>query len=58
ELLVIDEELRTLIHDAASEQDLTSHVRAGTPGLHQDGLRRVLRGDTSLEEVLRVTREE
>jgi len=58
ELLVIDEELRTLIHDDASEQDITSHVRAGTPGLHQDGLRRVLRGDTSLEEVLRVTREE
>ncbi len=58
ELLVVDEALRTLIHDDASEQDLASHVRARAPGLHRDGLRRVLGGDTSLEEVLRVTREE
>jgi general secretion pathway protein E len=58
ELLVVDQELRTLIHDDASEQRLAAHVRAHTQDLHQDGLRRVLLGDTSLEEVLRVTREE
>jgi general secretion pathway protein E len=58
EMLDVDEGLRGLIHDDASEQALTAHVRARFHGLHQDGLRRVLRGDTSLEEVLRVTREE
>ncbi len=58
ELLAVDEGLRTLIHDDASEQALSAHVRARHPNLHQDGLRRVLQGETSLEEVLRVTREE
>jgi general secretion pathway protein E len=58
EMLTVDEGLRTLIHDDASEQSLATHVRAHHPGLHQDGLRRVLQGETSLEEVLRVTREE
>ena len=58
ELLTVDEGLRALIHDDASEQALAAHVRTRHPGLHQDGLRRVLQGETSLEEVLRVTREE
>ncbi|MDX1594530.1 MAG: type II secretion system ATPase GspE [Gammaproteobacteria bacterium] len=58
ELLTVDERLRTLIHDDASEQSLATHAHADQARLHQDGLRRVLRGETSLEEVLRVTREE
>ncbi len=56
ELVLVDDELRQLIHDGAAEAELTRAARRVTPGIHQDGLRRVLAGDTSLEEVLRVTR--
>lgn len=58
EIIAIDDELRTMIHDGASEQKMRKHARALFPSLRQDGYRRVLRGDTSLEEVLRVTSED
>jgi general secretion pathway protein E len=57
ELVVVDEHMRTLIHDGAGEHQLDAHARTLTPSIQQDGRRRVLAGDTSLEEVLRVTRE-
>jgi len=58
ELMTIDEEAKRLIHEAASEQLLRAHVvRRGMRGLRHDGLRWVLSGVTSLEEVVRVTRE-
>jgi general secretion pathway protein E len=58
ELLVIDEEAKTLIHGAGSEQRLrASAAQRGMRTLRQDGLRWVLSGLTSLEEVIRVTRE-
>jgi general secretion pathway protein E len=44
-----------MIHDGASEQALDAHARLKTPNLRQDGMRRVLAGETSLEEVLRVS---
>ncbi|GAA6131783.1 type II secretion system ATPase GspE [Halopseudomonas sabulinigri] len=58
ELIEIDDTLRGLIHDGASEQAMVRHARLGQMGIRQDGLRRVLAGDTTLEEVLRVTRED
>ena len=58
ELLTIDESLRSLIHDGAAEGKLRDYARArGMQTIRQDGLRWVLKGETSLEEVLRVTRE-
>jgi general secretion pathway protein E len=58
ELLVIDEDAKALIHGAGSEQGLRGHAaRRGMRSLRQDGLRWVLSGATSLEEVIRVTRE-
>jgi general secretion pathway protein E len=58
ELMVVDQEAKRLIHEAASEQLLRAHVvKQGMRGLRQDGLRWVLDGATSLEEVVRVTRE-
>ncbi len=58
ELLTVAVELRRLIHDSASEADLRDHARRrGMAGLREDGLRWVRAGDTSLEELLRVTRE-
>lgn len=58
ELIAIDENLRTMIHDRAAEQQMRKYARNLFPSLRQDGYRRVLMGDTSLEEVLRVTSED
>ena len=58
ELVPVDETMRRLIHDGAGEHELERHARAISPGIRQDGLRRVLAGDTTIEEVLRVTRED
>jgi general secretion pathway protein E len=57
ELLPIDHEIRTLIHQDASEADIESHVRKHSPSLKQTGLQQVLAGETSLSEVLRVTQQ-
>lgn len=55
ELIAIDDSLRSMIHDHASEQVMRKHARELFPSIRQDGYRLVLQGDTSLEEVLRVT---
>jgi general secretion pathway protein E len=58
ELAVVDDAMRTLIHDGAGEQELERHARKSTPSIRDDGRRRILAGETTLEEVLRVTRED
>jgi len=58
ELIEVDNEMRTLIHDKAGEHQLEKYARKNWPSIRQDGMRRILAGDTSLEEVLRVTRED
>jgi general secretion pathway protein E len=58
ELVLVDEALRTMIHDGASEQTIEAHARKRTPSIRDDGRRRVLAGETTIEEVLRVTRED
>ena len=58
ELLVVDEAIRELIHNGKGEQAVEKYIRQHTPSIRQDGCARVLAGDTTLEEVLRVTREE
>ncbi len=58
ELATIDDELRTMIHDGAGEHLLESYVRGRSRSIRDDGIRRVLDGDTTLEEVLRVARGE
>jgi general secretion pathway protein E len=58
ELIPIDQTLRNMILDGAGEEKLEKHARLTRPSLRQDGLRRVLAGQTTLEEVLRVTRED
>jgi len=57
ELIVVDDALRSMIHDNRSEGDMLSHVRKDTDSLGRNGIQRVLSGETSLEEVLRVTME-
>src|SRR5690606_29167959 len=58
ELIVVDEVMRGMIHDGSSEQALEKHARKHTPSIRADGRRRVLAGQTTIEEVLRVTRED
>jgi len=56
ELVTIDDEFRTMIHDGVGEQQLERYARTRSPSIRDDGLRKVLAGITTLEEVLRVTR--
>lgn len=56
ELLVVDDRLRGLIHDNRDEQTLRHAAQeSGLRALHDDGIAKVLAGETSLEEVLRVS---
>ena len=58
ELLSVDDDLRRLIHDRASEQTLRAQVLSrGMRSLREDGMRWAGQGVISLEEVVRVTRE-
>jgi len=54
ELVVVDETMRGMIHDGSGEHVLEQYARRHTPGIRDDGFRRVLDGVTSMEEVLRV----
>jgi general secretion pathway protein E len=58
ELILIDDTLRTMIHDGVGEHELERYARKFTPSIRDDGLARVLKGETTIEEVLRVTRED
>lgn len=58
EQLIVDEKVREMMHDGRGEQAIEKYVRKDTPSIRQDGCSKVLEGRTSLEEVLRVTREE
>lgn len=57
ELVVVDAAMAELIHSGAGEHQLERLARERTPSIREDGWRKVLAGDTSIEEVLRVTRE-
>jgi general secretion pathway protein E len=58
ELMVANDAVRSLIHQHASEAELTTAAEAaGLRSMREDGERLIAAGVTSLEEVLRVTRE-
>jgi general secretion pathway protein E len=58
ELILIDDTIRTMIHDGVGEHELEKYARQFTPSIRDDGLARCLKGETTIEEVLRVTRED
>ena len=58
ELIEVDKKLEEMIHDGASEQQLEVYARNRGPGILQSGRRKVLIGQTTLQEVLRVTIED
>jgi general secretion pathway protein E len=55
EFVEIDDTLRSLIHERASEQSMAAYARTRSAGIGDDGRRRILAGETTVEEVLRVT---
>jgi general secretion pathway protein E len=55
ELITVDDQLAAMIHDQAQEAKMESYVREASPSIRADGWRRVLLGDTSIDEVLRVS---
>ncbi len=57
EVIAIDSEMRRLIHDGASELDLERLARTLSPGIRDSGRRKVLNGETSLSELLRIVQE-
>ena len=58
EVVLIDDEMRRMIHSGASEMDLELQARSKTPGIREDGRIKILEGSTTIDEVLRVTMED
>jgi general secretion pathway protein E len=56
--LVLDDAMRSMIHDRDSEQKMREYADAkGMQRLREDAMRWVLAGETALEEVIRATRD-
>jgi general secretion pathway protein E len=57
EVVPVDDTLRRMIHSNTAEFELEEYARLQTPSIRADGLHKVIAGRTTLEEVLRVTKE-
>ena len=55
EFVAVDKEVRRLIHDNAGEPSIEAHVRRFSPSLFDNGRDKVLAGETTAEELIRVT---
>lgn len=55
ELILCDETLRSMIHRQDNPQSMELHIRQITPSIREDGWALVLKGETSIAELLRVT---
>jgi len=55
EFVPIDNTMRTLIHDQKDELTLTKHARTVSKSIRDDGIRRVLSGHTTIDELVRIT---
>lgn len=59
ELLIVDEQIRQLIHNEAPEEDIINAMRMKSmQSIRADGRARVMEGITTVEEVVRVTMED
>jgi general secretion pathway protein E len=54
ELLTVDDTLRTMIRDGASARALEEHARQSSVSLQDAARAKILRGETSIEEAMRV----
>lgn len=55
EAIPVDAALRQMIHEGVGEQEMLNYIRETSPSLLDNGRLRILAGETSVEEVLRVT---
>jgi general secretion pathway protein E len=55
ELIICDETLKSMIHRQDNPQTMELHIRQNTLSIRQDGWQQVLKGQTSIAEILRVT---
>ncbi|MCB1689798.1 MAG: type II secretion system ATPase GspE [Halioglobus sp.] len=55
EMVEIDDDVRQMVYESANEQDILKVARRKYPGIESDGRRRILAGETTIEEVMRVT---
>jgi general secretion pathway protein E len=58
EFVPIDHHLHSMIHEGAGEQAMEDYARTISTSVSQDGRRMILKGRTSLEEVMRVSRDD
>jgi type IV pilus assembly protein PilB len=59
ELLVVNEEIRKMIVDRASSEDVKKKaIEMGMKTLREDGIAKILQGITTVDEIIKATREE
>jgi len=57
EMIEIDDALSSMIHDRQSQSKIEKYCRQRSRSLREDGIRKIVLGETTLDEVLRVTRD-
>ena len=58
EIIPINAKMRSLIHDCAGDQLLEEHARVFSRSIQESALEKVLKGDTSLDEAIRITQKD
>jgi general secretion pathway protein E len=58
EIIPINSQMRSLIHDCAGDQILEEHARLFSRSIQESALEKVLKGDTSLDEAIRITQKD
>jgi general secretion pathway protein E len=58
EIVAVDAAMAALIHDGAPEAALVAHARSQGPALLEEGVAAIRAGETTVDEVARVTRDE
>ncbi len=58
ELIAIDAVLRQMINEQAQESELERHARLASRSIQQSALEKVLAGETSVDEALRITQKD
>jgi general secretion pathway protein E len=58
EIIPIDASMRSLIHECAGDQALEQHAREFSRSIQHSALEKVLNGDTSLDEAIRITQKD
>jgi len=58
DLMIVDEEIREAMHNNEAESVIEKMARQHSPSIRSNGREQVLSGNTTVEEILRVTRED